>query len=71
MAKSERLKIPTEYLLRIAARDKWTCPVCDEGFRSNDPWEVDHDVPLASGGTNHLKNLRICHRSCNRDKATL
>ncbi|MGH3500738.1 MAG: hypothetical protein ACRDQA_07550 [Nocardioidaceae bacterium] len=24
---------------------------------------------LAGGGTNHVKNLRLAHRWCNRDKA--
>lgn len=68
MKRTERLKVPMEYILRIASRDKWTCHVCDGGFRVTDPWEIDHDIPLAQGGTNHLRNLRLCHRSCNRDK---
>jgi 5-methylcytosine-specific restriction endonuclease McrA len=66
--RSKRVKVPIEYLLRIAARDRWTCHVCQLGFKSNDLWELDHDIPIARGGTNLMRNLRICHRSCNQEK---
>jgi 5-methylcytosine-specific restriction endonuclease McrA len=56
-------------LFQIAERDRWQCHVCKQGYLPSDPWEVDHDRPLAKGGTNLVSNLRIAHRSCNRDKA--
>lgn len=68
MKRSNRLKVPIEYLLRIAARDRWICHVCELGFKRNDPWELDHDTALARGGTNLMSNLRLCHRSCNQEK---
>lgn len=68
MPRSKRLKVPIEWLLRIAARDSWLCHVCELGFKRNDPWELDHDIALARGGTNLMSNLRLCHRSCNQDK---
>ena len=37
--------------------------------KTGDPWEIDHDVPRARGGTDHEKNLRLAHRSCNRSKS--
>lgn len=67
--KHPRLRIPVWVLFRIAERDQWTCHVCSLGYQPNDPWEIDHDVPLAKGGTNHVNNLRLAHRSCNHDKA--
>jgi RNA-directed DNA polymerase len=66
---SRRVQVPLKYVLRIAARDEFTCHVCEMGYNSNDPWEIDHEIPLARGGTNHLSNLKLSHRSCNRDKA--
>lgn len=69
MKKSDRLRIPDWVLYRIAERDRWTCHVCQIGYIPQDPWEVDHDIPRARGGTNHVKNLRLAHRRCNRDKA--
>lgn len=66
---SARVPIPPWALFQIAERDRWQCHVCRQGYLPNDPWEVDHDKSLAKGGTNHLRNLRLSHRSCNRDKA--
>lgn len=31
-------------------------------------WEIDHSVPRARGGTDHLNNLYPAHTSCNRYK---
>ncbi|HMV26885.1 MAG TPA: HNH endonuclease signature motif containing protein [bacterium] len=31
-------------------------------------WEVDHSLPKASGGSDHLNNLLPAHISCNRRK---
>ncbi len=31
-------------------------------------WEIDHSVPRAKGGTDHLNNLYAAHTSCNRSK---
>lgn len=67
--KSERLKVPQWAMFRIAQRDGWRCHVDGDPYRPDDPWEIDHDIPLANGGTNHISNLRLAHRSCNREKA--
>lgn len=66
----ERLIVPQAVLFRIAERDRWTCHICGQGYLPNSPWEIDHDIPLARGGTNHVKNLRLTHRDCNREKST-
>lgn len=64
-----RLSVPSWALFRIAERDGWKCHVCGLGYLPDNPWEVDHDMPLAKGGTNHIRNLRLAHRTCNREKA--
>lgn len=69
MKRSPRLKVPAWAVLLIAERDSWTCHVCGQGYLTHETWEVDHDQPLAKGGTNHLSNLRLAHKSCNREKA--
>jgi len=48
-----------------------TCHWCGRGYSATDAWEIDHITALANGGTNHLSNLALCHKSCNRDKGTL
>lgn len=67
---ARRFPIPLWVVLRIAERDKWTCHVDGLGYMPNDPWEIDHNIALSKGGTNHVSNLRLAHRSCNRDKAS-
>ena len=66
---SERLKVPPEVLFRIAERDQWKCHICQQGYMPGDAWEVDHVKPRAKNGTNHVKNLRLAHRTCNREKS--
>lgn len=43
-----------------------TCSVCGRLVRADEPWDLDHVIPLAMGGTNHRANLAIAHRACNR-----
>tara|TARA_Y100001963_G_scaffold149908_1_gene230176 strand:+ start:263 stop:490 length:228 start_codon:yes stop_codon:yes gene_type:complete len=38
------------------------------GLKTGDPREVDHEVPLSRGGTNHRRNLSIKSRGANRAK---
>lgn len=56
---------------RIGERDGWTCWLCSEAV---DPEvrvpmrlspSVDHVVPLAHGGSDDDKNLRLAHFGCN------
>ena len=38
------------------------------GLKVGDPREVDHIKPLAKGGSNDRKNLRVVSRTTNRKK---
>ena len=38
------------------------------GLKVGDPREVDHKKPLAKGGSNSKKNLRVVSRTTNRKK---
>lgn len=29
---------------------------------------IDHFIPLAKGGSNHIRNLRLAHKKCNLEK---
>lgn len=56
-----------ETLLRIWLKDPNTaCFYCKGRARTEDPWETDHIIPHAEGGSDHISNLRPAHRSCNR-----
>jgi 5-methylcytosine-specific restriction endonuclease McrA len=67
MGKPHPPSFPLWLVLRIAERDRWTCQICHEGYRPGDPWEIHHNIAWAKGGTNHIKNLVLAHRSCNRE----
>jgi 5-methylcytosine-specific restriction endonuclease McrA len=59
-----------DYVIR---RDKGTCGLCGttdpeilEGMKGIrfDPWDVDHIVPVADGGTDDPANLRLLCMAC-------
>lgn len=55
----------------VTARDiSRPCPICGHGRLGLDGQltEVDHITPASHGGTNHVSNLRLTHRSCNRSR---
>lgn len=58
--------------LRVAIfrRDNYTCAYC--GHRGNSlTLEVDHETPIAHGGTNDPSNLTTACLPCNREKGTM
>lgn len=61
-----RIRIPAWLLLRIAERDRWKCSICGQGYIPGERWEIHHHIPVARGGTNHIRNLVLAHRGCNR-----
>ena len=42
------------------------CGICGQRFQPGDNIEADHIIPMSSGGSDDLSNLRATHRSCNR-----
>lgn len=68
--KDKRLIFPQWVVLLIAQRDKYICHVCDEGWKPDQRWTIDHDKARAKGGTNHFKNLRLAHHECNGLKSS-
>lgn len=69
--RSTRIQVPLGWALQIANRDRFRCHICEQGYSPVDPWEIDHVLPLALGGTNHVANLALAHRSCNQAKGAL
>ncbi len=49
-------------------RDNFRCVLCGKGVKDDELLEVDHLIPVVSGGTNSPENLRTLCRSCNRGK---
>lgn len=63
---------------RVKARDGAECRYCGRtDLTSNREFEadprfltIDHIIPLMEGGTNGVKNLVVCCRTCNRRKGS-
>lgn len=53
--------------LRIYARDKGICQICDEPI-GTEPWQIDHFYPVSRGGPDIWQNVRAVHAECNHDK---
>ncbi len=55
--------------IRVYKRDRFQCTYC--GAPGTDAeLEVDHIIPLAKGGSNHMSNLTTACRKCNARKGT-
>lgn len=53
---------------RVYERDGWRCVYCGD---ARSPLRVDHDVPVAKGGTDFLKNLVTACETCDVLKGTM
>lgn len=59
----------------ILLRDGPYCYLCNESQDAwpDDPFEIEHVVPRSAGGSgdlDNIANLKLAHRSCNRQKGT-
>jgi HNH endonuclease len=81
VAEEHRLRHLTKAALRhkLAARDGWACRVCgdpiprrlrDAENAGSDPLfpDIEHVVPLKTGGPHWWSNLRLAHHACNLAK---
>lgn len=72
------MNIDDETLRRIFERTEGRCHLCRKKLAFQNyaaigrrgAWEIEHSIPRAKGGTNHLNNLFAAHISCNRAKGT-
>ena len=53
----------------IASRQNWKCGDCDKQLDAT--FEVNHKIPLESGGNNHVDNLEALCRNCHGQKTML
>lgn len=52
----------------ILYRDGAYCYICNKNLTKNEI-SLDHLVPLSSGGSNCLSNLKVCCKACNQIKS--
>ncbi|MBW4623053.1 MAG: HNH endonuclease [Cyanosarcina radialis HA8281-LM2] len=67
MPKTPRIPIPPEVRKYIFNRDRYQCQSCGQTQRETE-LNIDHIIPIATGGTNDISNLQtLCH-TCNQQK---
>lgn len=66
---SKRKRFHLGVSLALAKRQHYRCAQCGLLFEPGDEMELDHFIPLVKGGSNHVRNMRLLHASCNRAKA--
>lgn len=47
----------------------WICSQCYKPIFGKDNVVIDHIIPLAKGGKNHISNCTACCRKCNSEKS--
>lgn len=67
MSKTPRIRIPQEVRKYVFQRDKYQCQSCGKTSAETE-LNIDHIIPLASGGSNDISNLQTLCRTCNQSK---
>ena len=53
----------------VASNQQWKCFMCHNLLDYS--YEIDHNVPLFAGGTNHISNLHALCRNCHGKKTIM
>jgi hypothetical protein len=64
----KRKALSKQIRVQVLARDNYRCRMCGRSSREV-ALEVDHIIPVASGGTDELSNLATLCRDCNAGKS--
>lgn len=70
MARTKRRGISPRLRFQVFKRDGFKCRYCGASHERG-PLVVDHYVPVALGGSDHINNLRTACELCNAGKAAL
>jgi len=66
----KRQAFSTTFRLSFFLDRKGACQTCNMTIQAGKPWDIDHILPLALGGTNEPNNLQILCRPCHSAKTT-
>lgn len=66
MSKTPRINLPKAVRLYVLERDNYRCQSCGEDTKTR--LNIDHIIPLATGGSNDISNLQVLCSQCNQKK---
>lgn len=64
MRKRKRKPYSLAQVANMAVEQKGRCAICHMPLEAGD-LHVDHTIPVAAGGSNAARNLRLVHSHCN------
>lgn len=67
MSKTPRIKIPDTVKKYVLQRDNYQCQSCGK-TEAEIKLNIDHIIPLATGGSNDISNLQTLCSKCNQQK---
>jgi RNA-directed DNA polymerase len=70
---SKRLSNNPRYTKRVKTlikKQKGMCNWCNQRFKHDDIFEIDHILPLKTGGRDEWNNTQLLHRHCHDTKTT-
>jgi len=68
--KTQQLRKVSESTKKVvASNQQWKCFMCHNILDYS--YEIDHNVPLFAGGTNHISNLHALCRNCHGKKTIM
>ena len=67
MPKTPRIKIPPSVRDYVYQRDNYQCHSCGQ-TKQETQLNIDHIIPLATGGSNDMSNLQTLCANCNQTK---
>lgn len=67
MSKTPRINIPQTVKTYVLERDNYQCQSCGKK-NTKSRLNIDHIIPLATGGSNDISNLQVLCSQCNQKK---
>ena len=67
MSKTPRINIPQSVRKYVLQRDNYQCQSCGKN-KTEARLNIDHIIPLATGGSNDISNLQVLCSLCNQQK---
>ena len=67
MSKNLRINIPQAVRKYVLQRNNYQCQSCGRN-NTETQLNIDHIIPLATGGSNDISNLQVLCSRCNQQK---